>query len=427
MKQSIAITRRSALGMLCVGISAIGSRPLRGAETPSPDATDPLHVIDERIEALLKKYEIPGGAVAIAKEDRLVYARGFGFADQERQTPVRPEHLFRIASVSKPITAVAVLRLVDEGKLSLDERVFDRLTQFDSNSMPELDERLRTITVRQLLEHSGGWDRDASFDPMFRATEAAEEMGETAPAAPDTVIRYMLKRKLDFDPGTKNAYSNFGYCLLGRIIETVTGKGYEESVQELVLQPAGIARMRLGKTRLADRAAEEVWYDDEAPGETTKSVFPDDQDPVSWCYGGFYLEAMDAHGGWLASPVDLVRFATAVDGRRGEPLLSAAALAEMTARPSYAKDADTQPYAGLCWNYRDEAGERNWWHSGSLPGTAALLLRAHNGLTWAALFNDRPGGDDPRRAFHAELDALMWEATGQVAEWPEGDRFSEYP
>jgi N-acyl-D-amino-acid deacylase len=426
MKQSNEITRRSALGWMVAGISTGVAGRVFATETPAPVAMNPLQVFDDRIAALMKKYEIPGGAVAIAKDDRLVYAQGFGHADAERMTPVRPEMLFRIASVSKPVTAVAILRLVDQGKLSLDECVFERLSQFDFDAVAELDERLRTITIRQLLEHSGGWDRDASFDPMFRAIEAAEELGEPAPAGPETVIRYMLKRKLDFDPGTKESYSNFGYCLLGRVIETVTGQPYETAVQELALAPAGVSRMKLGKTRLADRAADEVWYDEETVGELATSVFPDEKEPVSWCYGGFYLEAMDAHGGWLASPVDLVRFATAVDGRRGEAILSDAALSEMTARPSYAKDSDAQPYVGLCWNFSEQDGERNWWHTGSLPGTAALLVRAYNGLTWAAVFNDRPGGNDGRRGFHKELDALFWEASAEVTSWPEGDRFGEF-
>jgi N-acyl-D-amino-acid deacylase len=236
----------------------------------------------------------------------------------------------------------------------------------------------------------------------------------------------MLRRKLDFDPGTRESYSNFGYCLLGRIIENITGKSYEQATRELVLEPAGIQRMQLGKSRLADRAADEVWYDDEAPGETATSVFSEDKEPVSWCYGGFHLEALDAHGGWIASPTDLLRFATAVDGRRGKALLSDAALREMTARPSYAKDSQENPYSGLCWNLNGEPPHQNWWHTGSLPGASALLVRADNGLCWAAVFNDRPGGDKGG-PFHRELDALFWKGAEQVTDWPTEDLFAKIP
>jgi N-acyl-D-amino-acid deacylase len=404
---------------------AFAEEPVAAPLVTSAQTDAALKDFDARIADLMRRHAVPAGAVAVAKDDRLVYAQGFGYADAERTTPVRPEMLFRIASVSKPITAVAVLRLVDQGRLKLDEPAFARLPQFDLDAVPDLDERLCAVSVRQLLEHSGGWDRDVEFDPMFRAVEAAEEMHSPAPASADTVIRYMLKRKLNFDPGSKYAYSNFGFCLLGRIIESVTGQDYEQAVQELVLHPAGITRMTLGKSHLAERAPDEVVYDAEADGEAVTSVFPADKEPVLWCYGGFHLEAMDAHGGWIASPIDLVHFALAVDGRRGEPLLTPEALREMTARPSYGKDLTDQPFIGLSWSLRDEGSEKNWWHSGSLPGTSALLVRAHNGLTWAVVFNDRPAGDDARRAFHTELDALFWEVSGAVREWPTDDLFTK--
>jgi N-acyl-D-amino-acid deacylase len=167
-----------------------------------------------------------------------------------------------------------------------------------------------------------------------------------------------------------------------------------------------------------------VFYDDETPGETTPSVFPSDTEPVSWCYGGFHLEAMDAHGGWLASPIDLVRFATAIDGRRGQALLSESMLREMSTRPSYAGD---DAYVGLGWNVRPTGDDANWWHTGSLPGTSALLVRTHHGFAWAAVFNDRPANHRQRSAFHQELDALFWEAIAEVSGLPTEDLFTRFP
>ena len=415
------------LGFLSVFALGRGAAAL-AEETPAPperrnDVTLAA-AVDERVAALMGKYEIPAGAVAITKNDRLIHAAGYGFADRERTTPVTPATLFRIASLSKPITCIAVLRLADAGQLSLDDPAFDHLPRYQLSEIADLDERIRGVTIRQLLEHSAGWDRDATFDPMFRAAEIAAELGEPAPATPDMVIRYMLRRKLDFEPGAKSVYSNFGYCLLGRVIENVTGKPYEQAVQELVLTPAGIQRMRLGKSRLAERAPGEVFYDDETAGETTPSVFPIDTEPVSWCYGGFHLEAMDAHGGWLASPIDLARFVTAIDGRRGQALLSQTMLREMTARPSHAGD---DAYVGLCWNLRPAGDGVNWWHTGSLPGTSALLVRTHHGYAWAAVFNDRPAGNRKRNAFHAELDALFWEALEAAGAPPHEDLFTRFP
>jgi N-acyl-D-amino-acid deacylase len=153
----------------------------------------------------------------------------------------------------------------------------------------------------------------------------------------------MLGQRLDFDPGAKEAYSNFGYCLLGRVIEQVTGKPYGEAVQNLVLRPAGIARMKIGRTRLAERLPGEVRYytpDD----ERARSVFPDVKKPVPWPYGGFYIEAMDAHGAWVASAVDLVRFTAALDGSRKPSLLKPATVRLIESRPAPPMPAHSRDY-----------------------------------------------------------------------------------
>src|SRR5262249_31395645 len=163
--------------------------------------------------------------------------------------------LFRIGSISKPITAVAILQLVERGKLSLDAGVWELLRLSEPS-----DRRWKRVTIRHLLQHTGGWDRDESIDPMFRSAEIARALRVPQPATPAHIIRYMLGQRLDFDPGSRFAYSNFGYCLLGRVIETVSGAAYETHVQEHVLAPLGITRMRLGKTLPAERAAGEVAY-----------------------------------------------------------------------------------------------------------------------------------------------------------------------
>lgn len=124
----------------------------------------------------------------------------------------------------------------------------------------KLDERQRAITIRQLLEHRSGWDRGVSFDAMFRPVEFAKMLGIQPPAGPSDVIRCMLGEPLDFAPGERYAYSNYGYCLLGRVIEQVTGKPYDDYVKAEVLAPLSIRTMRLGKTRLDDRQQDEVRY-----------------------------------------------------------------------------------------------------------------------------------------------------------------------
>ena len=369
----------------------------------------------------MERWAIPGGAIAVVKDGRLVLARGYGYADVDAKEVVAPDALFRIASVSKPITAVAALRLAEQGRLDLDAKVFALLPQLKPPaSATNLDPRLADITVRQLLSHLGGWDRDRSFDPMFRSTEIAAALGTTAPASAEDVIRYMLGRSLDFGPGARYAYSNFGYAVLGRVIEQASGQRYHTHVAEQVLRPMGITRMRLGRSLLRDRAVGEVRYYD-ANAQTT-SVFPSGGQ-VPWPYGGFHLEAMDAHGGWIASAIDLARFITAVDGMATRPdLLRAASIELMTARPSTVWDGSAFHYAAG-WLVRPQQG--NWWHNGSLPGTSALIVRAGNGLAWAVLFNGRfmiPGS-----TFEQEVDPAVWQAVSQVTTWPAHDLFSQYP
>lgn len=409
------------------GASAAESETL-----PETGACDErLAPFDEMMRSFLREHPIPGAALAVARDGRLVYARGFGFGDVERKQPVEPDALFRIASVSKPVTAAAVLRLVEKGSLQLSERVFEVLG--DEYSLPDgddVDPRLHEITIRHLLQHTGGWDRDRSFDPMFRSVEFARQLGVEPPALQEHIIRAMATQDLDFAPGERAAYSNYGYCLLGRVIEARTGKPYEDAVRELVLEPAGIRRMRLGRTLAGDRCDGEVCYytPDDATGPAV--IGAEIGAAVPHPYGAWCLEAMDAHGGWLGSPVDLLRFATALDGARSPRLLKESTLEIMLARPEgpAGQDEDGKPkdtYHGCGWLVRPlENGKANIWHTGSLPGTAALLVRRHDGLAWAVLFNSRAtkNGGHAARA----IDPLVHRAADAVQKWPRQDLFEEF-
>ena len=379
-----------------------------------------MAAFDSIIPRLMAKYDIPGGAIAVVLGDRLVLARGYGQSDREAGVVAEPDALFRVASLSKPITAVAILKLVEEGRLDIGARAFDMLGHLQPPPGSTVDPRLAQITVGQLLQHSGGWDRDATFDPMFRSYAAAEAVGAPAPASAETVIRWMRGQPLQFNPGSRYAYSNLGYAVLGRIIEQVTGQSYEEYVRTSVLAPMGISRMRLGRTRLAERLDGEVRYYHDGSAE---SVFPG-EGAAPWPYGGFHLEAMDAHGGWVASTVDLLRFVTAVDGRGAPDLLRKATVDLMTARPASPLWTGSSYYYAMGWLVRPSGVDANWWHDGSLPGTQTLLVRTFNGLAWAALLNAR--GANPG-ALGAELDVAMWDAVNTVSQWPSHDLFERYP
>lgn len=431
---TIATARLAGLALLAA-LAACGDDPSAPHVAPPPafpvsgTAVPAMASLDDTIPALMQAFGIPGGAVAVVRDGRLVYARGFGWADVAGARPVQPDALFRIASVSKPITAVAVLTLVEEGKLSLDDRVAPFLAHLAPAPGATVDPRWEAITIRHLLNHTGGWDRDrpgGGFDPMFRPAVAAAAVGAPAPASPETIIRYMKGVPLDFDPGARYAYSNFGYAILGRVIEQVSGMPYEAYVRARVLGRAGAARTRQGRTRLGDALAEEVRY--YLPGEPglgmaaplVPSVFPG-EGSVPVAYGGFYLESGDASGGWVSSTVDLLRFITAVDGRAGRPdIIGAATVATMTGSgPTVCASGACYYAAG--WLVRPTQGDANWWHGGSLPGTTSLVVRLHDGTSFVALFNGRVAPD-----FDRALDAAMWAALGKVAAFPAHDLFATF-
>lgn len=411
----------SLLGLICLAACCCFAQDEMAAIPATGMAPPGMASYDRVVRALMVKWHIPGAAVAVLRNDRLVLARGYGFADRDARETVQPDSLFRIASVSKPITATAILRLVEQGRLNLDDRAFDILKDLQPPPGATVDPRLRTITIRQLLQHAGGWDRDKSFDPMFIPERAARALGEPAPARARTVVRYMMGQPLQFDPGTQYAYSNFGYCVLGRIIEKVSGQDYQSYMRERLLRPMGITDMRIGHTRLNERAAGEVHYYDYPGAPLVRSVFSDVKEPVPTPYGGFYLEALDAHGGWIASAVDLMRFVAAEDRYPQRPdFLSAASLSLMLERPAPPLWVNTPTYYGMGWSVRPVQGGRNWWHNGSLPGTLSLMVRAYNGLCWAIVINTRPQDAD---ACGGEMDNAMWQAAAGVTQWPDDDLF----
>ncbi len=386
-----------------------------------------LHPVDQLVTNFMAKYGVPGGALGIVKDGRLVYVRGFGYANTKTSELVRPDSLFRIASLSKAVTAMAVLKLVQQGLIGLDQPAFAVLN-YPAPTYPgaRVDPRLGSITIRHLLNHTGGWNRNTAidpdggvgFDPTVNWTvRAATDMRTSAPASARTVVRWMIGKPLQFEPGTQYQYSNFGYTVLGRIIEKVTGTNYEQFVRSLLAQ-ANISRMRIGGGRQVDKLPGEVTYYDYPGSPLTSSIFPQDTGPVAWPYN-FSYSTMDAHGGWVASVIDLLRLVTAIDGRLPHTnLLSLASIATMTSRPSPPWKQTEEPYYGMGWLVRNTPG--NWWHDGSLPGTRTEMVRAGNGFTWALLFNTRPFQD---AAFYAEMDNLGWKALAAVSTWPTNDLF----
>jgi len=388
-------------------------------------ASEALKPFDVHMTSFMAARNIPGGALAVSRNGKLVFAAGYGYADVEAKELVSPTSLFRIASVSKPITGVAMMRLMElyPDRVKLDTRAFS-LPKIEPR-VPDgktADPRVQQITVGQLLYHTAGWDRGKSFDPMFRPIEIADALDVPMPAGPRDVVRYMLGQPLDYDPGAEHVYSNFGYCVLGRIIEDVSGKPYEQFVKDEVLAPLGITDMQIGHTLLDLRAPGELCYYD--PGRGPNVMRPESSLAVPAPYGTFHLEAMDSHGGWIASAVDLARLACALDDPEHCPILKPESIALMFARPDgpAGYEADGSPkaaYYACGWSVRPTGdGKANHWHGGSLPGTSTLLVRRSDGLNWAVLFNQ---SRDDSGLDYGEIDPAMHRAANAVKEWPEWD------
>jgi len=395
--------------------------PITGAAVPGMESYDQV------VPDLMRKYNIPGGAVAVMYDGRLIYARGFGYADVENKTPVQPDALFRIASVSKTLTSAAIMKLVEEGKLKLDDRVAPLIAYLTPAPGATVDPRWEQITIRHLLNHTGGWDRtkpDGGFDPIDRPAIAAAAVNAPAPASSETLIRYMKGMPLDFNPGERFAYSNFGYIILGRVIERLSGMPYEQYVRSRVLQPVGANRTRQGRSRMADALAGEVKY--YFPGfgvnaPLVPSVFPG-EGLVPLNYGGFYLEAGDASGAWVSSTVDLLRFLGGVDGRANRPdILRPELVAAMTG------SGPDQCAGGACyyafgWWVRPINGDATWWHTGTLPGTTSILVRTYDNFSWVGLFNTR----SLTANLEAEVDAALRNAFAGVTSYPTHDLFPTF-
>lgn len=378
-----------------------------------------LATLDQAMTRYLAATKTAGGSLAISQAGRLVYARGFGLADTALKTPVEPDSLFRIGSISKPITAMTAVRLAQDGRLALDAPIVPLLGSSVLPSGIIADARWSQITVRHLLRHSGGWDAQATFDPLSSYT-VIEGLGLKLPLRQpltvDEVIRFMARRPLQFAPGSQYSYSNFGMLLLGRVLERATGVAYEKLVRDTVLEPMGIQRMALGGALPSQRRLGEVEYYDPS---VLPAVYPGIGDTVPAPDGGFYFETIQSAGAWIASPVDLVRFANGVTGRTGTALLRPEWLREVTTRPSYAKAGDS--FYGLGWQIEPSG---DWSHDGLIEGTFAYLYRTDlgGGISVAFTFNGVPTSEE---ALDTLLGTLLTTLLS-VRQWPDSDQFSAY-
>jgi CubicO group peptidase (beta-lactamase class C family) len=373
------ISRRTCLQQLALATAAplFMPRLAAAAELPELDAAE-TSAIGKIARDFMAKHQVPGLSVAFSRFGQPVFQAAYGMADEASGEDLATDHLFRIASVSKPLTAVAVFTLIEAGKLKIDDKVLGPDGILTVGRDIKLAADVRDITIHHLLTHTcGGWQNDGN-DPMFRHPELDHA---------DLIARTLRDQPLKNAPGMSYAYSNFGYCLLGRVIEKLSGKPYADYVRKAILNPCGIERMKISGNTLAERAPGEVVY-----------YGRDGEDPYQ-----MNVRRMDSHGGWLASPAEFVKFLVRCDGsQRPSDLLRQTAFKTMMTA--------TKANAGYACGWSVN-GAPNRWHGGSLPGTATIAVQTASGMCWAGFTNSR--GKDIGGA----LDNLMWHIARAVPAW----------
>jgi CubicO group peptidase (beta-lactamase class C family) len=385
------LSRRAMVrNLLGAGMAAFATPPLLAAQ----GAEDGLNG-QERGEMgrlaneFRRAFSVPAMSLAISRNGQFVYDRAFGLVDRDKALQADQSTLFRIASVTKPITSVTIFSLIEKGKLNLNDNVFGPSGALGTKyGKPPYKQYVTDITVDHLLTHTcGGWPNDAT-DPMFQHDGWDQEK----------LISWTLENlALSYPPGQHWAYSNFGYCVLGRVIEQVTGQPYETYVQSHILAPCGITDMKIARNKEGQRFPNEVIYF----GQYS-------EDPYK-----MNVTRMDSHGGWIASTTGLVQFLDHLGGSANLPsLLKPETIRVMTTpAPAYPQNSPGKYARG--WMVRKD-GQGNWWHSGSLPGSTTIMVRTASGMCWAALTNTRT---EPHNQMDAALDELVWNMVRAVPAW----------
>jgi N-acyl-D-amino-acid deacylase len=405
MKHTLALIAVLACGR--ASAADIDGYSVTGKAAPGTEA------LDKAVVGIMKRHGIPGGALAIARDGKLLVARGYGSADLERGGVVQPDTLFGIASLSKTITAAAVLKLVEQGKLKLDDAAFPLLKQIKPRPGVAVDPRLHTITVRHLLHHAGGWDHAKSGEPVNWTTRLQYGRKDKTPVSPEYLIAEAMSLRLDFDPGIDSKYSNFGYIVLGEVIEKASGRSYESYVHEHVLKPAGVLGAKLHPLNAG-------YFKNEA----RRYVAGQESELPPW-----RQKYSDAAGGWTASAVDLARLLCALDGSNGKHLLTKASRKEMLAAPPKVPPRPNGTHVGLGWDtvvLKDK--EYGYFKDGMWYGMRSFMRRQVNGVNAVLLFNAslQPDVQDTKSVGDAAADVRKH--LESIEMFGDGiDLFAEYP
>ncbi len=351
--------RKSLVPVLAVlSLAVLG--PVRGpaAATP-PDPNDLAGQIDAVMSAVYKPGE-PGAAVIVRKGGRTVFRKGYGLADLELGVPVAPDMVFRLGSITKQFTAVAVLLLAQEGRIGLQ----DEITRF----LPDYPTGGRKITVEHLLTHTSGirsYTDMPEWLPLWRKDMTVKEL-----------IDLFKDKPMGFEPGTSWAYNNSGYVLLGAIVEKASGKTYEAFLEDRIFRPLGLKN---------------TFYDH------TDRVVPRRVRGYERGEGGFvnasYLSMTQpyAAGSLMSTVDDLAAWSDAVFAGK----LVRREWLDRAFKPYTLADGESSGY-GYGWFVADFAGHRSIEHGGGINGfTTYEMTFPEDGLFIAVLTNSAVEGRDP--------------------------------
>jgi CubicO group peptidase (beta-lactamase class C family) len=323
-------------------------------------ATAAAEPVDDYIAAKMADDAIPGLGLAIVRDGRLLRAQGYGLANLEHQVPVHPDTLFKTGAVGMQLTAVAIMLLVEDGKLRLDDSI--RL------HLPEVPRSWRPITIRQLLNHSSGLPATPNGD--FRAEYTEAEL-----------LGIIAKQDLNFAAGTRWRFSYADYIVLGFLVKRVTGLYYADFLRERVFSPLGM--------RTARAIDELAVVPNRAAGYETRDGQLRNAEWISATANS------TADGSLYLSPLDYAAWAMGMDGRR---VLTAESWARIATPARLANGCD-YPY-GFGWYQRGEGEKQVWWHSGTWQGFQTHVVRYPDRNLTVAVFANSDKADAATLARH---------------------------
>lgn len=412
---------------------------VRAWPRPTGPTIPELARLDTNMQSVMLANAVPGASLAIVKDGRLVLARGYGFAEVESNERYQPDSLWRTDGLAATITAATYMQLAEEGKANLDAPIRD-LLPLEPPSYPgaAFDSRWTNVTARLALLHAGGWDVDASkdplgatgFDPVLWPNQIAKDLGITRPVQRLDLLRWMLGKPMQFTPGTASKYSNFGYEVVGALIERLSGSTYEATCQKLLAR-AHITRMQLGHLKRSDRLPGEVAY--YFHPSMTPAWLRNTAEPIPFNFDAPYasLPPQDdfypiyaASGGWLVSAIDYARLVAALDRDPVYPdILRDTTLADMAAPSQWANgNSGLAPYRSLAWQGVDPA-TGVWVRGGGGVASCSFVVKYRKGVV--VVYNATTVGLDSNG--NSMTVSALWDpivsTLDAIRRWPAHDLF----